>query len=463
MTLLLLIVALAAPEPAPLPELWSVEAAAPAPVSADPWWQSWDDPALSAAMQDAFDGNFDLAAAVGRAEQARGLAQQALSPLLPNITADGSFQTAPLNTLGFQFGGLGPQDPNAPKLYWLGSALLSAQLNLDVFGRDVLNAQAAQRDRRAAEANLDEAAVALASAIATGWYDVALHHERLRLLEAQVEANRTVLELTELRFQHSEATTVELLQQRQNLASTEALLPSARAALTIAQQQTAVLLGRAPSNAPPGMPTRLPDPPALPSLGSPSDLLLHRPDLRAGAERADAARQRRLAAERGFLPSFGVQGSAGWQLFNAGQFREVLGWNIGVNASIPIFDAGRAIASLKQARATEHIEVATWRSSTLAAAQQVEAALARDTEQRDRLVSLRAQTQAAKSAFDTSRRRYAEGVEAYLPTLTALVAWQSAELNLLQARRDAIDARVRLHEALGGPWTRKLHAAGDPR
>jgi len=74
----------------------------------------------------------------------------------------------------------------------------------------------------------------------------------------------------------------------------------------------------------------------------------------------------------------------------------------------------------------------------------------------ERLAALERQLEAAVAVAEESRARYAAGLTPYLTVLTAVNARQQAELTLLQARRERIDARIRLHEALGGRWTANL-------
>ena len=66
------------------------------------------------------------------------------------------------------------------------------------------------------------------------------------------------------------------------------------------------------------------------------------------------------------------------------------------------------------------------------------------------------QLEAARRAFEAARDSYVAGVGPYLSVLTSLSAHQEAELLVLQSERALIRARLQLHQALGGPWTRGL-------
>ena len=65
---------------------------------------------------------------------------------------------------------------------------------------------------------------------------------------------------------------------------------------------------------------------------------------------------------------------------------------------------------------------------------------------------LAAQVDVAGETLTAAQERYRSGLSDFLPVLTAIQAKQAAELQVLQARRDLLSARIQLHRALGGTW-----------
>lgn len=483
--------------PAP-PATFSGHTADDAPAAA--WWTALGDPRLTALVEDALAGNRDLAVVRERVRAADALHFQALTPLLPSLSLDGNLSATPASLRFAQFTGGEAEGTEDEGLYYFASTTFNASLDVDVSGRSVLGVQAATQDVRAARADADQLAATIASRVGGAWLDAGLQASRLSTLERLASANRDVLQVVELRFARGEASAVDILQQRQQVASLEAQVPLVRAARTVAEQQLVTLLGRMPENVPTGLPDALPELSTAPSPGSPADLLDARPDLRAAELRLTSAWQRRVASERGFLPTLRLTANAGWSFTNNagasglgggggstaaafGQLEEFIQgidpsfpgfdldsgsstpsgpqqwftWGFGGSFSVPIFNGGRAIASLKSARASERIAAEQLASSRIAAWSQVEAARATDTQQQLRLDAVRAQRDAARAAYDAARSRYAEGIGDYLTVLTTLVSLQNAELSALQAHRDALAARISLHDALGGAWTERLH------
>ncbi len=439
-------------------------------VSDEPWWTRLGEPALAALVEEGLTGNYDLRATDARVRQAEGLRLSAVGALLPTLSFDASVNAQPANLRFVGFTGAENEDIDPGLLYYQGSAGFNGAWELDLTGRNVLQAQAAGQDESAAENDRAGQQISLASRIAGAWFDAALQHQRLALLDRLLATQRDLVEIVELRHGRSEATALDVLQQRQQVMSVQAQVPMVRAGLKVAGQQLAVLVGRTPDQPPTGLPVTLPELGPVPAAGAPRDLLDHRPDLRAAQDRLDASWQRRMSAERALLPTLRASTNAGWSFTNnAGaisfglpdpnqpdeEFRSWFNWGLGATVSVPLFNL-RTIGQVKQARAGERTVAQQLGQAELNALAQVESALAQDGEQALRLAAVREQAAAANQVFEVARARYVEGIGDYLTLLTALVTWQNAEISALQAHRDALSARVALHEALGGPWTETL-------
>lgn len=429
-------------------------------VPAAPWWRELGDEPLSAAVDAALAANLDLERLRAMLRQIEAARLQSLSALSPTVTGNARAQVAPLDSLGFGFGL--PLDPTAPKTYSQGSATLDAQWQVDLFGRNTAGFRASQRDANATEADLDDLSENIASLVANAYLDVVTARERVALVERQLQTNAELLEVLELRYERGDATSLDVLQQRQQLATTRAQLPSSRLLLQTTEQRLAVLLGRSPTDVVPTSET-LPEVVGEPKVGTPRDLVENRPDLRGAAERLDASRDRRWAAYATLMPTVGVSAQAGWQFIDRGESTDQTFWNAGASLSVPIFGGGRTWGGVQGARAAHDAQSAAYEGAVLVATQQVEAALAREVQQRATIEALEAQETAARQAFEAARDQYLQGVTPFLNVQSTLGRLQAAELGSLQGRRDMLSARIGLHEALGGPWTQELGTSTEAR
>lgn len=95
----------------------------------------------------------------------------------------------------------------------------------------------------------------------------------------------------------------------------------------------------------------------------------------------------------------------------------------------------------------------TYRRAALTAFREVDDALAGVVSADEQLRINRAQRAALAESYRLARNRYRAGYSPFLEQLDAQRGLLSAELSLVQARSDALNARVTLYRALGGGWT----------
>lgn len=425
-----------------------------------PWWYAFDDPALTDAIDRALANNYDLEAAAARIVQAEARAMQALAPLLPSLTADGSLNGSRAAALGFQFG-FGGGD--GPSVVYNGSATLNARWQLDIFGRSYLAYRAAELREEASVGNRDAVALSLANQVAAAYFDVVFSKNAIELIEEQIDANAKLLEILELRFERGDTAGLDVLQQKQQYASRAAELPPLRSQLEAAQQRLAVLLGDVPQDVPPKTAEALPPLPETPTLGKPNDLLENRPDLHAQLLQAEAANKQHSSAKRVHLPTLSANANWGYRYFRLDESSTTRDWGGGLSLSLPLFSGFGDVGQVKEARATAEDALNGLSQAYLVAVQEVETAAINEREVSKQLALLREASEAADAALEESKARYVNGLTNYIAVLTALTAAQTAERAVLQAERSAIAARLQLYQALGGPWTQSVgvSAGGD--
>jgi NodT family efflux transporter outer membrane factor (OMF) lipoprotein len=455
------------------------------PPPSAPWWDSMNDDGLAAVLDRAMGSNHTVLAAWDRVTAARAGAWQAGSVLMPTAQVSAGWarnSTEP--TLQQFLNQSTSQNPNVPEdvieeqiLDFLGDSYdtanwrLSGAWTVDLFGVNTTNYLASRLDAQAMEGNRAAQSMMVAANVGAAWYDLVAARERLAFVRDQVRIGEDLLQLVTLRYEGGEATALDLLQQKQQLANIQAALPAAEALVDRSAWRLAALLGESPSGFDASsldLPETLPAPPAPPPTGTPADLLRRRPDLVAAVATAEAADRRRLSAWLGLAPTLQLSGFTGdqGQLFGADaeEWDWVGNWQVGATATLPIFNGGRKLAAARGNSASARAAFHDLEQSTLNAVQEVEDAR-RVLRQRDEELSARtAQVDAARLSFEESRTRYTGGLATYVNVMTALNTLQSAELGLIQARRDRLTAHISLHNALGAPWAlAQDRPAGGPR
>ncbi len=415
------------------------------------WWTTFGDPKLDALLELAVADNLDLAVATSRIKEAEALILQARAPLLPTASIDSTLNMAPTDSLGFGLtagGGAGQGGNNFPNVYYTASTALNVGLEVDITGRNILNHRARKIDRRASRDDRDMQRIVIQSRAVQAYIDLVAAKARLEVVERQLLASQNLLDITDARFESSQVSALDVLQQRQALASTETLVPQARSQIRLLEHQLAVLTGQDSQSAIASQAT-LPELPRGPRLGKTENLIRNRPDVRATAHQLESAESRRKSAARGYAPSLRLTGRAGYQALYINDAVSQSFWSLGASLSIPLSTGGLTRSRVHQTRAAKNTAANRLAATTLNALREVEDAAVREQEQQIALDAYSRQQEAATQAFQLATTRYLEGNADFLAVLAAQSGQQRAELNVLAAHHALLSARIALHTALG--------------
>lgn len=440
------------------------------------WWESFDDPVLNRVVGAVLGSNFDLATAVARVKQARARARIAVAARLPTVQGSlgaGGFD-APTNVgLGAQLDelGLGPDTFAAFNLalpdrldqttYDLGADFA---YEVDLWGRDRNAALSAGAERLASEADYRAARIGiLAQTVATYLEIVDLRRQRHLAAEtAEILGEWAILAAD--RYDRGLGDIRNVYAVRRNLRDAEATLPGMDARLADARGRLKILLG---GDQHADLLDVLPEamPPSV--LGSvptdvPARLLAQRPDVAAAHQRLAAARYALGARRAALLPSLSLSGSIGLQSPDTDAWFDPDQWfrNLRSNLLAPVFQGGRLRGNVALAEASLEEATAAYGSAVVTAAAEVEAALSGLESTRQRAVLLTAFAEESRAEAALQEERYASGIGDYATFLAALQMDVASRAARAAGARDLAYARLALHRALGGAWSRASEFAG---
>ena len=430
-----------------LPAAWS-EAVAPSnqaqPVTAlARWWLRFDDPLLSALIDDALSANPTVRSAVAALAQSRAMAAVQSAGLGPNVRASASVQRSVS----------GKDSASASNLFRAG---FDASWEPDIFGGQHAAVSAANAEVLASVASLGDVQISVAAEVALDYMQLRGLQTRLEIARANLAAQMESLQLTQWRTQAGLVTSLELEQARGAVEQTRAQIPSLQAAATQTEHGIAVLTGKPPA----ALHERLMQP--AHNLAAPDELVLdipartlrQRPDLRAAEARVSAAAARVTQADAARLPNFQLSGSLGLNALTLGSLANTasLVKSLLASASATLFDGGAASAQVRAQMAALEQARASFDATLLAALQDVEDSLVALKGDRERQQSLRMAAEAAQNAALLAGYRYAGG----LTDFQILLDTQRNALNTqdsLASTLAAVNAdHVRLYKALGGGW-----------
>jgi NodT family efflux transporter outer membrane factor (OMF) lipoprotein len=396
------------------------------------WWEALNDPYLDVLVKDSLSDNLTLKQARARVEQAIETDKQAASFLYPDLSGRASEEKE-------WKGDESPEDTTI--------AGLALSWEIDLWGRLSSARKASAHEIVASREDLEAAAVLLSAQVAETYYRVIEQKLQLSLLDRQIKAGETLLELTELRFGYGEASVVDVFQQRQQLASTRSRVPIVKSQLRTFENRLHVQVGRAPVRNSLKLAADFPTLPELPMTGLPIDLLKNRPDLRRIFNELVAIDYRVAEAVADRFPKIGLSGNA---LFTDGFSTEDRLLSLLLEAVAPLLDWGRRGAEVEKRRARFREELARYTHAYLIAIEEVENALWQERHELELLSALENQINIARSNLSETRNRYRHGLTDYLPVLAALQSLQQLEREILSRQRELISIRILLYRALGG-------------
>lgn len=416
---------------------------------ADRWWQAFEDPALTAAVEEALEHNRDLVAAEARLRQAEARARIAGATLSPQVGAGFNGSRSKRNFIGFPIPGQEGGEVLSTTTTTLGVSL-DVSWEPDLWGGIRAGREAAKLDAVGAASQVEGARLSLSAQVVKAWLATVEAKEQVELAELALETRESSTARIRRRYEAGLRPALDLRLALADQAGSEAQLALRRQLLDAARRQLEVLLGRYPEGR--LEPADLPAPPPAPDAGLPAELVARRPDLAAAEQRLEAAGLRVTEARAALYPRLSLSASGGTA---SSELEDLLDsdfsvWSLAAGLLQPIFQGGRLRANVDLAEATAEEAFASYGQAVLGAFREVESALAAE----DLLVSQRKALEEAVEQAEAAERladhRYRTGLGDVLEILESQRSAVDARSRLLEQRRLQLENRVDLYLALGG-------------
>lgn len=411
----------------------------------DGWWKTYGDAQLDRLIGEGLDGSPDLAAAIARFRTARGLAQQAGAALLPSVDAAGSVDSRnPSENVG---------QPVPGGWHATGTAALSLNFDLDLFGRNRAALRAAKKDADAAHFDTEEARLLLTTGIGFTYADLAALYAQRGNLEAALDIRSQTLKYVQARYDAGLETIDSVRQAQARIPQTKADIAATDEAIMLDKHALAALVGAGPDRA---LTIDRPNIAALQAQGIPAnasiDLIGRRPDIAAARTRVEAAGERISEARAAFYPDVNLGALVGLQSLGLGSFLHSGSGFASVSpaVSLPIFHGGALQGQYRGRRGQYDEAVAIYDGQVVQALRETADTLTSEKQLAERLAQSRTALAAYEDALRVARGRYEEGLTDYLTVLTAQESVVGARLAVAQLETRAFTLDVQLVRALGG-------------
>lgn len=411
------------------------------------WWGVYGDPTLNDLEARLDAGNPGLAAALARYDQARALTSQARAGLFPELDFSGHATRTRQSDNA-------PRRGTTPTYYNDDFAGGVASYELDLWGRVRNLVKAGQAEAQASQGDLASARLSLHAQLADAYLNLRGLDAQTRVLTDADTAFAHALDLTQKRHDGGVVSGLDVGRAQTQLDTARAALADVGAQRALYEHAIAALVGQPASTFSIAPLAALPAQPTVP-VAQPSLLLQRRPDIAAAERRAYAANARIGVAKAAYFPTISLMANGGFE--DAGGGVNLLkaanaAWSLGPTVTMPIFNAGRTRAHVRQAKAEFDEAGANYRTVVLGAFQQVEDNLALCNRLADESRQQQAAVEAAKRTEALSLIRYQQGAVTYLDVVTAQAAALDAERAALAVDTRRLQASVDLVRALGGGW-----------
>ncbi len=352
------------------------------------FWKTLGDTTLVRLVGEVVKSNHDVVAGRARLRGSRASRVQAALDFAPAVTATASYTRQRLASASFP-GGFGTAFPD--QNVW--DAGLQLSWELDVFGRIRKTTQGRGALIAAAEEDVQDLQVLLASELASAYFDLRGAQDRLQVARRNAENQQHTLDVTLQRLEAGR--------------------------------------GNEPN----------------------ADIVVRlRPDVRSAERQLSATSAFVGAAKAAYLPRISIGGGAGY----VGSSFDALGnsnkprYAIGPVISWPALDLGRVKAGVDVARAQEAEADAYYRKAQLQASQDIATAIVTYNKARRSLDYLDAAARASERAAGLARLRFVEGATDFLQVLDAERTMLEAQDRLAAGRTAATRGLAQVYRALGG-------------
>ncbi|HEX3665280.1 MAG TPA: efflux transporter outer membrane subunit [Rhizomicrobium sp.] len=424
-------------------------------ITAD-WWTLFHSKPLDALIAQALANNSDLKAAQAALSAARENVQAQRGVYFPSVSA-GFDATRQRQSLA-----LAPVPNTNVFTYSLFTPEVAVSYVPDIFGLNRRTVESLEAQQQGARYQMAATYTTLTSNVVVTAIQEASIATQIQAIRELIAADAKMVDLLKEQQTKGYASGLDLAAQKSQLAQAKTILPPLVKQAEQLHDLMAVLTGRYPSQAPQDyfdlaslhLPEDLP-------LSLPSRLVEQRPDILQAEANLHAASAEIGIAVANRLPNIELTANAGSTALALNQlFAPGAGfWSIGADLTAPIFEGGTLLHRERAARASYQQTAEQYRSTVLAAFQNVADTLSALKQDAEVLKAAADSDDAAKTTLELTQRQAKDGYASDLALLTAEQAFQQARVNRVQAQAARFADTAALFQALGGGWWQRSELA----
>jgi multidrug efflux system outer membrane protein len=431
-----------------VPAQWRIDFTKAADVANTKWWGEFGDPVLNELIEAALRENRDVRAAAARVDQFIGALATTRSQFYPQVGYSADVSRNRSSRVGQP-----PVPAGSDPYYTLYQAALSAQWQIDLFGRIRRQSESVQAQVLASEQGRRGVVLTLVTSVAASYIGLRALDRQLDISVATARNYADTARIFDLRFKGGVVSEVELKQVESQYQQALAAIPALEQQIAAQENLISLLLGRNPG---PILRGRTLDELAAPGIPAdlPSSLLERRPDILQAEQNLVAANANIGAAKALYFPALSLTGLLGSVSTAFGDFLTgpATAWTVAATLTGPIFTFGAIEGQVQTAEGGQREALAFYQQTILNAFRETNDALVGTVKKREESEAQARRVVALREYARLSRLRFDNGYAGYLEVLYAENELFSAELAAVRSQAERYTQIVNVYQAVGGGW-----------
>lgn len=291
--------------------------------------------------------------------------------------------------------------------------------------------------------------------IARSYYDLVALDLQIEILDRNIAFQKDALEIVKLKKAAARGTELGVQRFQAEVLKNQSRRSALEQRRVLVENRVNFLVGRFPQPVRRSSERFMASEPEALTTGLPADLLDNRPDVRAAALRLESAKLDARSAKARFYPSLRLDAGVGYTSFRAAHLLatpESLAFNLAGNLMAPLLNRAAIKAEYRSANARQIQAIFEYERVILQAYTDVYNQLTAIANFKQRYEQVAAQVSTLEAAIEVSKALYQSAHADYYEVLMTIRDSLEAEIDLVDARRDQVQAVVSLYQALGGGW-----------
>lgn len=407
------------------------------------WLDELADPQLISLVNTAMANNHQLAQQKARVDEAKEAVIISGAAQYPELAA--SFDASRRQTI------LSETTKSLASNFELG---LDVSWQIDLWGKLSDAEKQSILSLSAAEAQLKNTSLTLASDLARAWYKIIADRELLALFKQRLQNLQDALEIISQSYEQGISNALDIYLSRDTVEQEAARVAAQSQTLT----ESIIALQLLMSEYPDGKLDTKEKLPVIESAikpGLPSELIKRRPDIQQAWYELLATDSALAIAHKNRFPSLSLVAASSDVSDDLGSLLNgsSLAWSLIGSFTQPIFNAGRLKATEEQARSRVVQAEKKYLDRLLLAFSQVETTISNQYSLRQRYNSLLASEENSIAAYRLSFEQYLRGLVSYTTVLESQRRAFDAESTVIDLRNQLLQNRIALYLALGGNFS----------